>query len=198
VTTGEGDITVIDATGSAVSLPLAGNPVAVATNPTTSRAYVANSFGNNVAVIGWPLGSSHLLTAPVVSLKAGATAKLCAVSVQRLPVSIFMGLRKAGGFNLLASKQATLSPGAGDCLNFSWPPQFDQDPQFDRNIVGFVVSQGRLNDQGEIVQNQADSDGDIVASLQIQLPGRNNAPPQTFLYVPLEKACEHHGRRDRD
>src|SRR5712691_1534135 len=132
-----------------------------------------------------------------VALSSGQNASVCATNLDDSPVSILIGLLQADTPSLLASKQVTLAPGAGTCLNFTRQLQPNGNPQSGANVIGVVVPQGRVNGQGEIVQDRPGG-GCIAASVQIQFGTANNLPGQTFLYVPLQDHHDAHRRHDRD
>jgi hypothetical protein len=132
-----------------------------------------------------------------VSLNAGQNAGVCVTNLDDSPVSILIGLLQADTPSLLASKQVTLAPGAGACLNFSRQLQPNGNAPAAGNVIGVVIPNGRVNSQGVIVQ-VGPGGGCITASLQIQFASPNNLPGQTFLYVPMQEHHDAHRRRDRD
>jgi hypothetical protein len=132
-----------------------------------------------------------------VALNAGQNASVCATNLDDSPVSILIGLLQADTPSLLASKQVTLAPGAGACLNFSRQLQPNGNAPTAGNVIGVVIPNGRVNSQGVIVQ-VGPGGGCITASLQIQFASANNLPGQTFLFVPMQEHREGHGRHDRD
>ncbi len=131
-----------------------------------------------------------------VALSSGQNASVCATNLDDSPVSILIGLLQADTSGILATKQITLAPGAGSCLNFT-RQQSNGNPQISANVIGVVIPDGHVNGQGEIVQDRPGG-GCITASLQIQFSAQNNMPGQTFLYVPLQEHHETHRRGDRD
>jgi len=126
-----------------------------------------------------------------VALHGGQNASVCATNLDDSPVSILIGLLQADTPSLLASKQVTLAPGAGTCLNFT-----RQNSQSDGNVIAVVIPNGR-GSQGVIVQDRPGG-GCITASLQIQFGTASNLPGQTFLYVPMQEHREAHRRHDHD
>ena len=120
-----------------------------------------------------------LLASGPVGLLAGQTSSVCAANLDSSPISVLIALFQPSTGALLASKQVQLASGVGDCLNFS-------SLQAGSNVIGFVVQNGRVNDQGAIVQDRPGGGGCIAASVQIQTSNPNNAPGQTFLYVPMQ------------
>src|SRR5215471_3890562 len=70
-----------------------------------------------------------------VALNGGQNASVCATNLDDSPVSILIGLLQADTPSLLASKQLTLAPGAGTCLNFSRQLQPNGGLQAGGNVI---------------------------------------------------------------
>jgi hypothetical protein len=132
-----------------------------------------------------------------VALSAGQNASVCATNLDDSPVSILIGLLQADMPSLLASKQVTLAPGEGTCLNFSRQVQPNGGLQAGGNVIGVIVPDGHVNSQGVIVQDRR-SGGCVTASLQIQFGNAANLPGQTLLFVPMQEHRSAPRRHDRD
>lgn len=123
-----------------------------------------------------------------VTVQGGQKASACTTNLDDSPISILIGLLTADTGSLLASEHVTLQPGTGVCVSFHLPASQGENQAVARNVVGVVVPNGFLQQNGEIVQDRPGG-GCITSSVQIQAITPNDTLGQTLLYAPL---LQHH------
>ncbi|GAC1417954.1 MAG: hypothetical protein NVSMB62_09210 [Acidobacteriaceae bacterium] len=148
---------------------------------------VLSSFPARASVLFERSVRDYYASGPV-TLQGGQRASACTTNLDESPISILIGLLTADTGSLLASEHITLQPGTGVCISYHMPVSQGDNQIAPKNVVGVVVPNGFLQQNGEIVQDRPGG-GCITASVQIQTFTPNLTLGQTLLYVPF---LQHH------